>query len=178
MTENRSFLSQKVYFRCGKVHRDGCRISKKIGLFLKFTLLLNFLEFSSPLPPSKKGWDLEGVENYVYSSKNLYNNIWLFLCVFVGAFWLFKMFLLLSAIFDMFFSQKPRTSIFMTKWNKIQAISSILPSSDNNKPIRKLFEPNKLKGQLSFLEIKILVWFTIIGYTLQNTLLDHTQHRN
>ena len=25
-------------------------------------------------PPSK-GWDWEGVENYVYSSKNLYNNI-------------------------------------------------------------------------------------------------------
>ena len=66
----------------------------------------------------------------------------------------------------------------MTKQNKRQAISPILPSSENNKHIWKLFKPNKpkAKGQLSFSEVKILGWFTIIGYTLQNTLLDYTRH--
>ena len=54
-----------------------------------------------------------------------------------------------------------------------QAICSILPSNQNNKPMETL-EPNELKGQLSFSEVKILWWFTIIGYTLQNTLQDHT----
>ena len=43
-------------------------------------------------PFKKKGWDWESVENYVYSSKNLYNNIWLFLCLVVEAFWIFKYF--------------------------------------------------------------------------------------
>ena len=38
------------------------------------------------------------------------------------------------------------------------------------------FQTNKPKGQFSFSEVKISVWFTIIGYTIQNTLLDHTLH--
>ena len=38
------------------------------------------------------------VENYVYSSKNLYSKIWLFLCVVVGAFWFFWLFLQLSVM--------------------------------------------------------------------------------
>ena len=38
----------------------------------------------------------------------------------------------------------------------------------------KLFKPNKPTRQLSFWEFKILRWFTIIDYTLQNTLQDHT----
>ena len=41
-------------------------------------------KFNFPL--QKRGCDREEVENYVYSSKNLYNDIWLFLCVVVGAF--------------------------------------------------------------------------------------------
>ena len=66
----------------------------------------------------------------------------------------------------------------MTKLNKRQEKSSILPASENNKLIWKLFKPNKPKatGQLSFLEVKILGWLTTVGYTLQNTLLDHTLH--
>ena len=39
------------------------------------------------------------------------------------------------------------------------------------------FQTNKPKGKLSFAEVKILGWFTIIiGYKVQNTLLDHTLH--
>ena len=41
--------------------------------FYKLFPLPNFLEVSYPL--QKRGWDLEEVENYVYSSKNLHNNI-------------------------------------------------------------------------------------------------------
>ena len=67
------------------------------------------------------------------------------------------------------FRKKLRTSIF-------QVISFVLPSSENNKPIWKLLKLNRPKGRLSFSEVKILGWFTIIGYILQNTLLDHTIH--
>ena len=38
----------------------------------------------------------------------------------------------------------------------------------------KILKQNRPKGQLSFLEVKTFGWFTIIGYTLQNTLDDHT----
>ena len=51
-------------------------------------------------------------------------------------------------------------------------------SSDNNKPIWKIFKQSKPKGQLSFLGAKILGWFKIIGYTIQNTILDHTLIKN
>ena len=83
----------------------------------------------------------------------------------------FLMFLLLSTMFDIVFHK-----IFMTKQNKRQTMSSIFPSSENNEPIWKLFKQNKPKEQLSFLGVKILEWFTIIGYTIQNTFLDHTLH--
>ena len=43
------------------------------------------------------------------------------------------------------------------------------PPIENN----KLFKPNKPRGQRSFREVKILGWFTIIGYTPQNTFQDH-----
>ena len=43
-------------------------------------------------PLQKKGWGWEGVGNYVYSSKNLYNNNWLFLCVLVGEWSMFDFF--------------------------------------------------------------------------------------
>ena len=59
-----------------------------------------FLEVSSTL--QKKEWK---VGNYVHSSKNLRNNIWLLLCVLVGQFNVFWMFLLLLAVFDMDFSK-------------------------------------------------------------------------
>ena len=36
----------------------------------------------------------------------------------------------------------------------------------------KTLKPSKSMEQLSFLEFKILVWFKIIGYTIQ----DHTLH--
>ena len=35
------------------------------------------------------------------------------------------------------------------------------------------FQTNEPKGQLSFLEVKILWWFTITGYTLQNIVQEH-----
>ena len=70
---------------------------------------------------------------------------------------------------------KARTSIFMTKKNRRQAIGSILPSSQNNKPMEP-FQPNKPKGQRSFWEVNILGWFAIIGYTFQNTLQDQKLH--
>ena len=37
----------------------------------------------------------------------------------------------------------------------------------------KLFKPNELTWQLSFWDLRIWRWFTIIDYTLQNTLQDH-----
>ena len=37
--------------------------------------------------------------------------------------------------------------MYMTKLNKRLAISSILPSCENNKPIWKLFKPNKPKAK-------------------------------
>ena len=54
-----------------------------------------------------------------------------------------------------------------------QAVCSILLSNQNKKPMETR-EPNELKGQLSFSKVKILWWFTTIGYTLQSTLQDYT----
>ena len=51
-------------------------------------------------------------------------------------------------------------------------IVSFLPSRIIN--ILRFFKPNKPKEQLSFWEVKILGWFAITGYTLQNALQDHT----
>ena len=103
--------SEKTKMKKLKLHVYGLCISSSFNLLISLadffkicSLYPIFLKLHFPL--QKKGWDWEGVENYVYSSKNLYNNIWLSLCVLVAAwsmFDLFLMFLMMSAMFDMVF---------------------------------------------------------------------------
>ena len=64
-----------------------------IAIFLK----ISFVHFK------KSGWGGKEIENYEHISKDLRNNIWFLLYVFVGAFLCFLMFLLLFAMFDMVF---------------------------------------------------------------------------
>ena len=66
-----------------------------VQIFLKFAPAAHFFwNFISPF--KNKGWNWEGVENYVHSSENLCNIISLFLYVFLNV-------LLLTAMFDMVF---------------------------------------------------------------------------
>ena len=85
----------------------------------------NFISFLQ-----NRGWDSQGIENYVYSSKNLYN-IWLFLCVPVGAFWSFLN-VFAAAGHGMAFCKSIQNLHFYDQI-KQKTIGSILPSSGNKK---------------------------------------------
>ena len=83
----------------------------------------------------QKNWmGLGGVENYVYTSEILCNNIWFFLCVLVGVFWcFFECFYCFWPCLKWFFAKIFKTSIFTAKENRWVAIASNLPSSKSNK---------------------------------------------
>ena len=84
-----------------------------------------------------------------------------------------QMFPLLSAMCDMVFRKSSKLPF--SRPNKIKDRQQVPPSHQvRTTNTYGNFKPNKPKGQLNFLEVKILGWFTIICYTLQNALLDHT----
>ena len=111
-------------------------------------LLSNFLNFY--LPRFRKRREFR---NDVYSARNLWNNIFLFLRVLFGAFsWFLNVFywclpFLICFLHRFFF-------IFMTKWNTRQAISSILPWRITNP--WKLINPKKPKILLRSWKVKTL----------------------
>ena len=89
-----------------------------------------------------------------------------FLCVLVRAYWCF--FNVFTAV-----GHKNRAMTQNKTEDKQSVTSSNWPRLTNP---WKLFKPNKHTTELSFREFKILRWFTIIDYTLRNTLQDHTLH--
>ena len=82
----------------------------------------------------------------------------------------FGMFLLLPTI-----KKKKKKKIIENKTEDRQSVTSLQLKRDLTNPW-KLFKPNKPTTHLSFWEFKILRWFAIIDYTLQNRLQDHTLH--
>ena len=80
--------------------------------FIKLLTLRNFLKHSSP-PLQKNGQ----VENYVYSSENRCNNIWIFVCSFWSLLMFFECFYCcwLYSIWFLVKTFQTKTSIFMTK---------------------------------------------------------------
>ena len=103
-----------------------------------------FLDFSF-LPFIKR----RGIRNYVYSSKNLWNNICFFLSV-VEHFAVFWKFLLLFVVFSMDFCKVDHI--------KQQADNRVHPPTKNNKAM-KTFQTNKPKRLLRFWEVKDFGWF-------------------
>ena len=110
------------------------KITSPYDLYISstFPLLVSYTDFflnCSPKqffgnfihPFKKRRWNWEGIENYEHSFENLHNEILLYLCVLVGAFWFFKIFLLLSTKFDMVFCKISELSFFWpskTKYRK------------------------------------------------------------
>ena len=64
---------------------------------------------------------------------------------------------------------------FLQKLILCEIVTVILPLA-RIKSLSKYFKRNKPKGQLSFWEVNIFRWFTIIGYTFQNTLQHQKLH--
>ena len=129
-----------------------------------------FLKKLLPLPnlvkiyfsPWEKEWNWEGVENYVYSSNNLkiINNIWQFLCLAGGAFW----------IFECFYNCLPCLIWFFTKTQnfhfhdqiKQKICNKVHPSIkwEITNPNGNFSNQINLK-ELSFSDVKVLWWFAI-----------------
>ena len=99
----------------------------------------------------------------MYSSKNLYNNILLFLSVLVGAFWcFFNDFTAASYVWYDFLQKYSWLELPFLWPNKIkQATVSILPSSENKDS--SVFWKSKFWGSLQLLVIHFKIYFKIIA---------------
>ena len=128
----------------------------------KFLPLANFFE---TLSSSLKRW-VGGGRKLCFHLKiylKLFNSFCVFLLEHIGFFWMFLLLLAITMNTIIQNKREDRQSVTSFSWARL------------TRPW-KLLKPNKPTRQLSFWEFKILRWFTIIDYTLQNTLQDHALH--
>ena len=129
----------------------------------KFLPLPNLFEaLSSPLKKGV-GWGRKLMRFHLKIYMILFNYFCVFLLEQIDVFW---MVLLLPAI--------KNKKIIQNKSEDRQSVTSSSWARLTNP--WKLFKLNKPTRELNICEVKILRWFNITDYTLQNTLQDHTLH--